>query len=98
MDRNALVCAVSAAAASAVSVLAYRYLTSRNDGNVYETQKLVNEYLNFHYGRHEEVLRYDFGPKGALDFPLRCAQECIHFADVGIAAFDVDALPRNLGK
>ncbi len=45
--------------------------------NVYETAKLINEYLVFHYGAPKEVLRYDFGPKESLDFPRRVADECL---------------------
>ncbi len=45
--------------------------------NVYETQKLLHEYLVFHYGASTEVLRYDFGPKDSLDFPKRCADLCL---------------------
>ncbi|XP_033630196.1 uncharacterized protein LOC117292297 [Asterias rubens] len=43
----------------------------------YETAKLVNEYLVFHYGAPGEVLRYDYGPTEALDFPRRVAEECL---------------------
>jgi len=43
--------------------------------NPYETSQLLNEYLLFHYGKPEEILPYDFGPKGALDFPARCVSE-----------------------
>ncbi len=43
--------------------------------NPYETGQLLNEYLLFHYGQPGEVLPYEFGPKGALDFPVRCVRE-----------------------
>ena len=33
----------------------------------YENQKVLNEYLLFHYGKPEEILTYDFGPKEALN-------------------------------
>ena len=82
MEKIIIVGTASAVTASAISVLLYRYLTSKDVDNVYETQKAVNEYLNFHYGKEEEIMPYDFGPKNALDFPLRCAQECIKFAEV----------------
>lgn len=49
----------------------------RRQANVYESEKLVNEYLVFHYGSHQEILRYDFGPKDSLDFPKRCADLCL---------------------
>lgn len=43
--------------------------------NLYETRKLVDEYLLFHYGRPDEILPYAYGPHGALDFPARCVTE-----------------------
>ena len=52
--------------------------------NVYESTKLVNEYLVFHFGSPSEILRYDFGPQNSLDFPKRCADLCIaNFNEVG---------------
>ena len=34
--------------------------------NIYETPKLLAEYLLFHYGQDQEVLPWSFGPKDAL--------------------------------
>ena len=85
MEKIIIVGTASAVTASAISVLLYRYLTSKDVDNVYETRKAVSEYLNFHYGKEEEIMPYDFGPKNALDFPLRCAQECIKFAEVRVS-------------
>jgi putative 4-mercaptohistidine N1-methyltranferase len=48
--------------------------------NIYETDKLLAEYLLFHYGAPDEVLPYAFGPREALGYPQRCALECV---DVG---------------
>ena len=45
--------------------------------NPYETDKLVNEYLLFHFGAAAEVLPYAWGPAGALDYPVRCVRECV---------------------
>jgi putative 4-mercaptohistidine N1-methyltranferase len=39
--------------------------------NVYETPKLLAEYLLFHYGTDEEVLPWAFGPREALGFAVR---------------------------
>lgn len=65
----------------------------REEDNVYESQKLLNEYLVFHYGSASEILKYDFGPKDSLDFPKRCAELCIkHFKEgssVPLRAFDI---------
>jgi len=44
---------------------------------VYETDKAVQEYLLFHFGKPEEILPYGFGPHGALDFPQRTADLCL---------------------
>lgn len=41
--------------------------------NIYESEKILAEYLLFHYGTTEQILPYAFGPKKALNFPLRCA-------------------------
>lgn len=43
----------------------------------YETEKLLNEYLLFHYGTPEEILPYPYGPRDATDFPVRCVSECV---------------------
>ncbi len=53
--------------------------------NPYETEKLLNEYLLFHYGADEEVLPWPGGPLDALDYPQRCVAECL----------EVAALPGN---
>lgn len=53
--------------------------------NVYESDKLVREYLLFHYGGAEETLPHAFGPREAVGFPERC---------VG-ALLDAPSLPRG---
>ncbi|MEO6848354.1 MAG: putative 4-mercaptohistidine N1-methyltransferase [Chthoniobacterales bacterium] len=45
--------------------------------NLYETDQLLSEYLLFHYGKDEEVLPHEFGPKSALNFPMRCVSELL---------------------
>lgn len=49
------------------------------DSKYYETEKIANEYLLFHYGLEEENLPFSFGPKNALNFPIRCVTECVDF-------------------
>jgi len=44
-------------------------------GNLYETSKLLEEYLLLHYGTSEQVLPWSFGPHEALEFPRRCVAE-----------------------
>ncbi len=39
--------------------------------NPYESDKLVNEYLLFHYGQPNEILPFPEGPHQALDFAVR---------------------------
>lgn len=45
--------------------------------NIYESDKLLAEYLLFHYGSAEEILPYEFGPAGSLEYPARCVSECV---------------------
>ncbi len=49
-------------------------------GNPYETDRLLAEYLLFHYGQPREVLPWDFGPSGALDFAVRVVTESLDTA------------------
>lgn len=52
---------------------------SQKQTNIYESQKLVSEYLVFHYGSPEEILRWPFGPKNCLEFPKQCADLCMKY-------------------
>ena len=45
--------------------------------NIYESQKLLGEYLLFHYGTPHEVLPWAHGPKEALGFPARTVLELV---------------------
>lgn len=47
------------------------------DGNIYESDRLVREYLLFHYGTAEEILPWPGGPHGALDFAVRSVHELL---------------------
>jgi putative 4-mercaptohistidine N1-methyltranferase len=58
--------------------------------NPYETDKLLNEYLLFHYGKPTEVLPHAFGPVDSLDYPVRCVSECIASADLPARARALD--------
>ncbi len=60
-------------------------ISSASSGNPYETDKLLNEYLLFHYGGREEVLPFPQGPVEALHYPVRCVHQCL----------DLAALPSN---
>ncbi len=45
--------------------------------NIYETRRLLDEYLLFHYGQPAEVLPWEGGPREALGFPVRTVMELI---------------------
>lgn len=45
--------------------------------SLYETDKLLEEYLLLHYGEPEQVLPWSFGPDSALEFPARCVTELV---------------------
>ncbi len=48
--------------------------------NPYESDRLLAEYLLFHYGQPEEILPWPFGPSGALDFAVRVVNDCLDLA------------------
>ena len=60
--------------------------------NPYETDRLLAEYLLFHYGKPEEVLSWPFGPSEALDFASRVVTECLD-----LAALPADGRALDLG-
>jgi putative 4-mercaptohistidine N1-methyltranferase len=45
--------------------------------NIYETERLLHEYLLFHYASAEEILPWPDGPRSALNFPVRTVHELI---------------------
>ncbi|XP_039254618.1 uncharacterized protein LOC120331587 [Styela clava] len=55
--------------------------TEPKTGNVYESEKLLNEYLMFHYGGPEVNCLHDIGPRNGFDFPVRCAELCVKHYD-----------------
>ena len=63
-----MIASASAISASALTFLACRYLSKRNEAkdNVYETEKLIGEYLIFHFGKPDELLPYGFGPNHCI--------------------------------
>ena len=58
--------------------------------NPYESDRLLAEYLLFHYGKPAEVLPYPFGPAEALDFPARVVSACVDFASLPAQARALD--------
>ena len=47
--------------------------------NIYETRRLLDEYLLFHYGADHEVLPWEQGPRTALGFAVRTVSELTDF-------------------
>ena len=45
--------------------------------NLYETPRLTDEYLLFHYGQDHEILPWENGPVSALHFPVRSVSELL---------------------
>lgn len=48
--------------------------------NIYETDKLLAEYLLFHYGSQQEILPSHMMVEDALFYPVRCVSECLDTA------------------
>jgi putative 4-mercaptohistidine N1-methyltranferase len=48
--------------------------------NLYETRRLLDEYLLFHYGEPAEVLPWAAGPREALGFAVRTVTELADFS------------------
>ena len=59
-------------------------------GNIYEEERLVRDYLLFHYGDPDEVLPWKHGPRDALGFAARCVRELLNSSSVGRDARALD--------
>lgn len=74
--------------------------------NLYETDRLLKEYLLLHYGTEEQVLPWGFGPKEALEFPARCVTQLVNpkpgaralelGCSVGRACFELSTFCREV--
>jgi putative 4-mercaptohistidine N1-methyltranferase len=58
--------------------------------NPYESDRLLSEYLLFHYGEPSEVLPFEQGPVSALGYPVRCVSECLDASRLGEGARALD--------
>lgn len=58
--------------------------------NIYESDRLVREYLLFHYGEPDEVLPWKHGPHEALGFAVRCVRELLNPSSLGRDARALD--------
>jgi putative 4-mercaptohistidine N1-methyltranferase len=50
--------------------------TAASGSTVYESERAVHEYLQFHYASDSEILPYADAPTSALGFTKRLAEEC----------------------
>jgi putative 4-mercaptohistidine N1-methyltranferase len=57
--------------------------------NIYETRRLLDEYLLFHYGSASEVMPWAFGPSEALGFAQRSVHDLIDGASAKGCALDL---------
>ena len=48
----------------------------RSGVQVYEQRRVVDEYIQFHFGKPEDIMPYKDGPTSALRFTARCAELC----------------------
>jgi putative 4-mercaptohistidine N1-methyltranferase len=58
--------------------------------NPYETEKLLAEYLLFHYASEQEILPENYGGAEALFYPVRCVTECVNVAELPVGARALD--------
>ena len=58
--------------------------------NIYETDKLLAEYLLFHYGTAEEIRAPHPAPGAVLDYAVRCVAECVDVAALSSGACGLD--------
>ncbi|MFZ4766104.1 MAG: methyltransferase domain-containing protein [Roseimicrobium sp.] len=58
--------------------------------NMYETPRLLAEYLLFHYGADQEVLPWEFGPREALHFAERSVTHLLEPASLAANTRSLD--------
>ena len=58
--------------------------------NLYESAKLLTEYLLFHYGAQDAVLERVPAPRDGRDFPVRCVHDLIDASSLGPRARALD--------
>jgi putative 4-mercaptohistidine N1-methyltranferase len=58
--------------------------------NIYETGRLLHEYLLFHYATEDEILPWPDGPRSALNFPVRTVHQLIDAASLPPEASALD--------
>lgn len=65
-----------------VTAILWGWRRTKKDENAYETERMVNQYMAFHYAPADEYFVFDIGPKEDVDFPKRCAELCIRHRKV----------------
>jgi len=64
--------------------------TAASGSQVYESKRAVHEYLLFHYGKPNDHLPHQAGPRSALNFPGRSAALCnVHASSSKKRALDI---------
>lgn len=63
-------------------------LSKEKSENVYESEKLLNEYLMFHYGGPEINCLHDNVPKNGFDFPVKIAEICVKHWDPSVCSVE----------
>ncbi len=63
-----------------------RSLQGSKHMNYYETDRIISEYLVFHYGKRSEILPFAERPIASLNFPKRCADLLLEYAPAEPAA------------
>lgn len=58
--------------------------------NIYETERLLHEYLLFHYAKPDEILPWPDGPHAALQFPVRTVRELMDATSLPVGASALD--------
>jgi putative 4-mercaptohistidine N1-methyltranferase len=58
--------------------------------NPYESRRLVDEYLLFHYGADADILPWESGPADGLRFPVRTVEETFAWGDLPATARALD--------
>ncbi|KAJ0401255.1 hypothetical protein P43SY_010979 [Pythium insidiosum] len=57
--------------------------TTASGSVVYESERAVNEYLQFHFGEPRDVAPYRFAPQDALNFLPKTVDECVQLVPAG---------------
>ena len=68
---------------SSTPLTAQRPDLAHAQANPYESERILREYLLFHYGSAQEVADYPWAPVDALEYPVRCVTQCVDVSALG---------------